>query len=363
MFFELPGKEGGITTDQEVEREGVMALVQHRKVLDREIPLFKKCIELAPGDPESEDERLSQISPGSYECEKDWTEPTYRRALFAYERRSKKASILSHLRAVKAGRYPHRASNFNRELFEARERCAQKQKEVDAMLKVAKMEVDFKRKRHNLVYEAVQEERRKWEEQRMLWERQKEEKFEERRKNWAELTEKELVRQQQAFSGEKEEWQNHMKTQENQYKEELSRKTAQEIELIENFRLQQQKQEEMNLQKEEYEKGYQGLQDDQIAWKENQKEKDRLVEELRDVLKKNQEVASEQLSILKQQMNAQESQITQLTEELDMEKTTKKLLMDATKKRIGQLEEQRSLLEKNLGYDEHVTMERDALLE
>ena len=363
MFFELPGKEAGVTTDQEVERERVMALVQHKKALDQEIPLFKKCIELAPEDPESEDERLSQISRGSYECEKDWTEPTYRRALFIYERRSKKASILSHLRDVKAGRYPHRASNFNRELFEVRERWAQKQKEGEAMLKVVKMEVDFKRKRHNLVYGAVQEERSKWEEKRMLWERQKEEEFEERRKNWAKLTEKELVRQQQAFSGEKEEWQNRMKAQENQYKEELSRKTAQEIELIENFRLQQQKQEEMmNLQKEEYEKGYQGLQEDQIAWKENQKEKDQLVEELRDALKKNQEVASEQLNMLKQQMNAQESRIVQLTKELDMEKTEKKLLMDATKKRIGQLEEQRSLLERNQGYDEHVTMKRETFL-
>ena len=96
--------------------------------------------------------------------------------------------------------------------------------------------------------------------------------------------------------------------QEDQFKEELNRKVAWEMELMENFKLQQQRQEElMRLQKEEYKKGYQGLQDDQVTWQENQKEKDRLVEELREVLKKNQEEAREQLGTLKQQMGVQES--------------------------------------------------------
>ena len=73
----------------------------------------------------------------------------------------------------------------------------------------------------------------------------------------------------------------------------------------------------MKLQKKEYEKGYQGLQNDQVIWQENQKEKDKLVGELREVLKKNQEDAREQLGTLKQQMGVQESKITQLTEELE----------------------------------------------
>ena len=176
-----------------------MALVQHKKILDQEMPLLKRCMELAPENPESEEDHLSEISPGHYECEKDWIEQTYQRALFLYERRNKKASLLSHLRDVKARRYPHQSSIFNKELSKAREKWTKKQKEGDAMLKIAKMEVDFKRKRHNLVCKAVQEERRKWEEQRVSWDKQKEEEFEERRRNWAELTEKELVRQQQIF--------------------------------------------------------------------------------------------------------------------------------------------------------------------
>ena len=301
MFFKLPGKEPGITTDQEAERERIMALVQHKKILDQEMPLLKRCMELAPENPESEEDRLSEISLGHYECEKDWTEQTYRRALFLYERRNKKASLLSHLRDVKARRYPHQSSIFNKELSEAMEKWTKKQKEGDVMLKIAKMKVDFKRKRYNLVCKAVQEERRKWEEQRVSWDKQKEEEFKERRRNWAELTEKELVRQQQIFNEEKEKWQGHMQTQEDQFKEELNRKVAREMELMENFKLQQQRQEElMRLQKEEYEKGYQGPQDDQVIWQENQKEKDRLVEELREVLKKNQEEAREQLGTLKQ---------------------------------------------------------------
>ena len=121
LFYKLPGKEPGITTDQEAERERIMALVQHKKILDQEMPLLKKCMELAPENPESEEDCLSEISLGHYECEKDWTEPTYLKALFLYERRNKKASLLSHLRDVKARRYPHQSSIFNKGLSEARE--------------------------------------------------------------------------------------------------------------------------------------------------------------------------------------------------------------------------------------------------
>ena len=120
LFFELPGKEPGITTDQEAERERIMALVQHKKILDQEMPLLKRRMELAPENPESEADHLSEISLGHYECEKDWTEQTYRRALFLYERRNKKASLLSHLWDVKARRYPHQSSIFKKELSEAR---------------------------------------------------------------------------------------------------------------------------------------------------------------------------------------------------------------------------------------------------
>ena len=118
----------------------------------------------------------------------------------------------------------------------------------------------------------------------------------------------------------------------------------------------------MKLQKEEYEKGYQGLQNDQVILQENQEEKDKLVGELREVLKKNQEDAQEQLGTLKQQMGVQESKITQLTEELERERVDKQMLLDATKKRIGQLEEQKELLEQNRENNECIIMEKNALL-
>ena len=60
----------------------------------------------------------------------------------------------------------------------------------------------------------------------MSWDKQKEEEFEERRRNWAELTEKELVKQQQIFNEEKEKLQGCMQTRENQFKEELDKKAA-----------------------------------------------------------------------------------------------------------------------------------------
>ena len=140
LFCELPGKEPGISTDQEIESERMMVLVQQKKILDQEIPLLKKCIELAPENPETEEDRLSELSLDHYECEKDWTEPTYRKAVFLYERRNKKASLLSHLRDVKARRYPHRSSEFNKELFETRERWTKGQKEGNAIVKGRKDE-------------------------------------------------------------------------------------------------------------------------------------------------------------------------------------------------------------------------------
>ena len=43
-------------------------------------------------------------------------------------------------------------------------------------------------------------------------------------------------------------------------------------------------------------------------------------------------------------MGVQESKITQLTEELELERIDKQMLLDATKERIGQVEEQKELL-------------------
>ena len=61
-------------------------------------------------------------------------------------------------------------------------------------------------------------------------------------------------------------------------------------------------------------------------------------------------------------MGVQESKITQLTEELELERIDKQMLLDATKKRIGQLEEQKELLEQNRESNEHVIMKKNALL-
>ena len=62
LFYELPGKDPGISTDQEVESERMMALVQQKKILEQEIPLLKRCMELAPENPETEEDRLSELS-------------------------------------------------------------------------------------------------------------------------------------------------------------------------------------------------------------------------------------------------------------------------------------------------------------
>ena len=99
-----------------------------------------------------------------------------------------------------------------------------------------------------------------------------------------------------------------------------------------------------------------------MVWQENQKEKDKLVGELREVLEKNQKDAQEQLGTLKQQMSVKESKIAQLIKELEQEKADKQVQLDGTKKRIGQLEEQKELLEQDKENNERIIMKKNALL-
>ena len=103
--------------------------------------------------------------------------------------------LLTYTRDLEARRHPERTTDLNQQLTESRKQWEERQHKGRTMLQVAKMEVDFKRKKHNLIQEAVSAERKKWQEQRADWDRQKEEEFEERRRNWTELTDKELLRQ------------------------------------------------------------------------------------------------------------------------------------------------------------------------
>ena len=189
----------------------MMVLVQQKKILDQEIPLLKRCMELAPENPETEEDRLSELSLDHYECEKDWTEPTYRKAVFLYEKRNKKASLLSHLRDVKARRYPHRSSEFNKELFEAREKWTKGQKEGNAMLKVAKMEVDFKKKKAQFgVSSSPRRKEKMGRTMDLLGQTERKRNLKRGEEIGLKLTEKELVRQQEIFNEEKKAWQGHM---------------------------------------------------------------------------------------------------------------------------------------------------------
>ena len=61
-------------------------------------------------------------------------------------------------------------------------------------------------------------------------------------------------------------------------------------------------------------------------------------------------------------MDVKESKIAQLIEELEQERADKRAQLDATKKKIGQLEEQKELLEQDKENNERIIMEKNALL-
>ena len=61
-------------------------------------------------------------------------------------------------------------------------------------------------------------------------------------------------------------------------------------------------------------------------------------------------------------MDVKESKIAQLIEELEKERVDKQAQLDATKKKIGQLEEQKELLEQDKENNERIIMEKNALL-
>ena len=126
MHYEVPGKEPGNATEQEIARERFYAKNNYEKALDRETPLFKLYLETIPSD--QEDDTLSLSSLDSYEAQEDWTEPKYRKLMFKYERGQKYYSVLESCRNAEVARDPTQATACNRELMVSREELDQRQK-------------------------------------------------------------------------------------------------------------------------------------------------------------------------------------------------------------------------------------------
>ena len=72
MIYEIPGKEPGVMTDQEIARERFYAEEVCRRTLDKEMPFFQKYLETLPMSPEVD--KLSLSSLDFYEAEEQWNE-------------------------------------------------------------------------------------------------------------------------------------------------------------------------------------------------------------------------------------------------------------------------------------------------
>ena len=114
MVYEIPGKEPGITMDQEIARERFYAERACRRALDKEMPFFQKYIETLPLSPEVDTLSLSSLD--SYEADEEWNEVKYRKLLFKYDCEERQYAIRNHCRDLDMLREPERVTELNREL-------------------------------------------------------------------------------------------------------------------------------------------------------------------------------------------------------------------------------------------------------
>ena len=153
MIYEIPGKEPGVTMDQEIARERFYAEGVCRRALDKEIPFFQKYLETLPMSPEVDTLSLSSLD--SYEAEEEWNEAKYRKLLFKYDCGERQYAILNRCRDLDVLREPECATELNKELALSREELEQRQKKGAWLKEIAKAQVNFMRQRQNIVQEAV----------------------------------------------------------------------------------------------------------------------------------------------------------------------------------------------------------------
>ena len=153
MIYEIPGKEPGVMTDQEISRERFYAEGACRRTLDKEMPFFQKYLETLPMS--TEVNTLSLSSLDSYEVEEEWNEAKYRKLLFKYDRGERQYAILNQCRDLDVLREPERVTELNKGLALSREELEQRQKKGAQLKEIAKAQVNIMRQRQNIVQEAI----------------------------------------------------------------------------------------------------------------------------------------------------------------------------------------------------------------
>ena len=167
MIYEIPGREPGVTMDQEIARERFYAEGACRRALDKEMSFFQKYLETLPMSPEVDTLSLSSLD--SYEAEEEWNEAKYRKLLFKYDRGERQYAVLNRCRDLDVLREPERVTKLNKELALSREELEQRQKKGAWLKEIAKAQVNFMRQRQNIVQEAVRIEQQKHQQEREEW--------------------------------------------------------------------------------------------------------------------------------------------------------------------------------------------------
>ena len=202
MIYKIPGKEPGVTMDQEIARERFYAEGACRRALDKEMPFFQKYLETLPMSPEVDTLSLSSLD--SCEAE-EWNEAKCRKLLFKYDHGERQYAVLNRCRDLDVLREPECATELNKELALSREELEQRQKKGAQLKEIAKAQVNFMRQRQNIVQEAIRIEQQKHQQEREEWYRSKEIELAERTRNRTEVAKKEIGKIREAYEQEKKE--------------------------------------------------------------------------------------------------------------------------------------------------------------
>ena len=154
---QVPTKAEMDKVRMEIERE-------YQSCSKKESDALKRYYDKCPSELDSdEDDVSSQVSMKSYQVEDSWTEEKYRKILLKHKRMEAHYTILQHARDISVQRHPENPTLYNKELAEAREQLDKRQEKGKRLLEIARMGANFQRSRGELLKQAIEEEKTKWE--------------------------------------------------------------------------------------------------------------------------------------------------------------------------------------------------------
>ena len=304
-----------VPTKAEMDKVRMEIERKYQSCLRKENDALKRYYDKCPSELDSdEDDVSSQVSMKSYQAEDSWTEEKYRKILLKHKRMEAHYTILQHARDISVQRHPENPTLYNKELAEAREQLDKRQEKGKRLLEIAKMGANFQRSRGELLKQAIEEERSKWEQAAK-------EEYQKNQDEWTQVTKErfqkkidELIREQQQ---EKKEWESLNQQKEEKYSQLLIRYQQEQEAFKRNEELKEkmiretaQEKREWEEQKKTWEKGLSTkdqriskLEDEYITVAQERTAHLERLSELRMALDKEQKDQRQSLQNLKQTMD------------------------------------------------------------